>query len=247
MKFAIPSYKREKVILEKTLSLLEVYNVSKKDIFIFVANKEEEKIYSNHLGKGYNLIVGVIKLFKQRNFICNYFKDGEEIVYFDDDVSRITELGNKKLNDLPNLKEFCKEAFKECRSKSLYLWGIYPVDNHYFMRNTITHDLRFIVGPFYGVINRKSNDLKLWIDEKEDSLRTLQFYTKDGGVVRYNFVGVKTKFYSDGGMSVGRNRIDASFQATKEINKKYPNLTTIVKPTKTNPYYELRLKDKSSS
>ena len=134
-----------------------------------------------------------------------------------------------------------KDGFAECKDDGLYLWGVYPVDNHYFMRRTITKDLRFILGVFYGVINRHSKDLKLWIAEKDDILKTLQFFVKDGGVVRYNYIGVKTRFYAKGGLEEGRDRVAESFKSVKELHKRYPKLTKIVEPTNTNKYYELRL------
>ena len=88
------------------------------------------------------------------------------------------------------------------------------------MSDTVTNDLRFIVGVFFGVINRHSKDLKLWSEEKEDSVRTLQYYKKDGVVVRYNYIGVKTRFYAEGGMSANADRIKASKTAVLKTNKK---------------------------
>ena len=239
--YAIPTYKRYDIIKEKTLSLLEKNKVSKEDIYIFVANKSEKMLYQDSLGSDYKLIVGVIKLYKQRNFISNYFLVGEKIVYLDDDITEITQLGNKKLKSIKNFKLFVKDAFDECKEHKLFLWGIYPVDNHYFMRNVITYDLRFIAGGFFGIINRHSKDLKLWIEEKEDSLRTLQFFVKDGGVVRYSYIGIKTRNYAVGGMTDDRNRVAESFKAVKEIHKRYPKLTKIIEPTDTNKYYEVKL------
>tara|TARA_R110000823_G_C15757901_1_gene482653 strand:- start:20 stop:754 length:735 start_codon:yes stop_codon:yes gene_type:complete len=239
--YAIPTYKRYDVLKEKTLSLLKRNKVSIEDIYIFVANKSEKMLYQDSLGKDYNCIIGVLKIYKQRNFISNYFPVGEKIVYLDDDITEITELGNKKLKPIKNFKTFINDAFAECEEHNLFIWGIYPVDNHFFMRNVITYDLRFIAGGFYGVINRHSKDLKLWIDEKEDVLKSLQFFVKDGGVVRYNFIGMKTKNYAKGGLDVGRDRVAESFKAVKEIHKRYPKLTRIQEPSDTNKYYEIKL------
>ena len=126
--YAIPTYKRYDVVKEKTLSVLKKYKIPIKDIYVFVANKSEKMLYQDSLGKDYNLIVGVIKLYNQRNFISNYFSVGEKIVYLDDDISEITELGNKKLNPIKDLKLFIKDAFDECEAHNLFLWGVYPVD-----------------------------------------------------------------------------------------------------------------------
>ena len=45
-KICIPSYKRSEILQRQTLNTLEVFNVSKKNIYIFVVNEE----YKNVLG-----------------------------------------------------------------------------------------------------------------------------------------------------------------------------------------------------
>jgi hypothetical protein len=42
---AIPSYKRHKTIQEKTLKVLQDYQIEKSIIHIFVANQEEYELY----------------------------------------------------------------------------------------------------------------------------------------------------------------------------------------------------------
>tara|TARA_R110000823_G_scaffold130767_2_gene259066 strand:+ start:510 stop:1244 length:735 start_codon:yes stop_codon:yes gene_type:complete len=239
--YAIPTYKRYQVVKDKTLSVLKRNKVSIKDIYVFVANKSEKMLYQNSLGNDYNLIVGVVGIDKQRNYISNYFPVGHKIVLLDDDITEITQLGNKKLNPIKDFKLFVKDAFAECEEHNLYMWGVYPVDNHYFMKNVITYDLRYIVGVLYGIINRHSKDLKLWVAEKEDFLKTLQYFVKDGGVVRYNYIGIKTKYYAEGGLRHDRDRVALGFKAVKEIHKLYPKLTRIQEPTDTNKHYEIKL------
>ena len=242
--YVIPSYKRVDILKEKTLSLLNSYKILEKDIYIFLANKEEYELYKSSIGGKYNYIKGIKLLYKQRNYISHYFKEGQKLVWLDDDIDKITILGNGKLNSLSSLKLFIDKAFKTCIDNNAFIWGIYPVDNHYFMRNKITTDLRYIIGAFYGTINRHSKDLVLNIEEKEDVLRTLQYYTKDKKLIRFWNVGIKTKYFGTGGMSVGRDRIKEGKIAVEVLHKKYPNLTKIKNPTNSHPYYELLLNDK---
>ena len=109
------------------------------------------------------------------------------------------------LETLGNLDIFIKSSFEILRKNKLYLWGIYPISNPYFMYPEITTDLKLIVGPCWGVINRHDNDLILTIDEKEDVERTLQYYTKDKGVVRFNNISVQTTYYkTPGGMQTDK-------------------------------------------
>jgi len=68
-KIAIPSYKRHNTIKEKTLRLLDEYNIDKNKITVFVANTDEEILYKESLDNEYKIVVGVPTIGKQRNFI----------------------------------------------------------------------------------------------------------------------------------------------------------------------------------
>ena len=71
-----------------------------------------------------------------------------------------------------------------------FIWGLYPVNNAYFMFPRMTTDLRFLVGPCFGIINRKNKQLQLTI--KEDVERTLQYYSLDKVILRYNNITIDT-------------------------------------------------------
>ena len=139
---------------------------------------------------------------------------------------------------IKDLNKFIINAFEIAVSKGIYLWGIYPVDNPYFMTDTITTDLRFIVGPFWGVINRHTEQLKLTIDEKENVERTLQHYSMDGGVLRFNNVSITTNYYkTPGGMQTEssiNNRRNAAKISAEILHSKYPQYTKIVIKKRTN-------------
>jgi hypothetical protein len=254
---AIPSYKRAELLNRKTLKTLADYNIPRNRIFVFVANEEEEKIYKETLDKKMygHLVVGVKGLRNQRNFISRYFPIGQEIVNLDDDLAGFNILKthgttfNKKDNyhaKLPDFDSFIKDAFKTLRNEGLFLWGIYPINNPYFMTPKITTDLRLIVGPCWGNINRHSKDLILTIDEKEDVERTLQYYVNDGGVIRFNNISVATSYYvTPGGMqALERDRKKDAYESAVYLNKKYPTLTSLYL-TKKSGFAEVKLKDKT--
>jgi hypothetical protein len=106
------------------------------------------------------------------------------------------------------------------------------------MTDTVTTDLRFIVGPFWGVINRHSQQLKLTIDEKENVERTLQHYSMDDGVIRFNNVSITTNYYkTPGGMqtnSTMNNRRNAAKVSAELLHTKYPQYTKIIIKKRTN-------------
>jgi len=145
---------------------------------------------------------------------------------------------NKKTNKvkpISNLDMFIKQAFALCTATGAFLWGVYPLANPYFMTNTITTDLRFIVGPFWGMINRHDEHFTLTIDEKENTQRTLQFYTHDGLVIRFNNVGIQTKYYRNrGGMQQNADsRFAAANKSAHILHAIYPTLTRVIYRAKT--------------
>ena len=87
----IPSYKRAIVCSEKTLNTLHENKIDPGKIYVYVANKEDYKLYEETLDKKtYNkLIIGKIGLVPQRQFIMNQWPDGKHIVFFDDDIESI--------------------------------------------------------------------------------------------------------------------------------------------------------------
>jgi hypothetical protein len=77
----------------------------------------------------------------------------------------------------------------------------------------------------YGVIVRKDKDLDVSITYKCDFERSILYHKKDGGMIRFNAVGVKTNFRALGGLGNDKknNRLDKELEAVKEMIKKYPD------------------------
>ena len=218
--------------------------------------------YKEKLNKEFygHIILGVKGLKNQRNFISKYFSEGQEILNMDDDIGGFKILKHKFpnhpvdstqiyrkgyfLDTLNDLDDFVKSAFKNLKKNKLFLWGLYPIANPYFMFPATTIDLKLIVGPVWGSINRHDKDLILTIDEKEDVERTLQYYTKDGGVIRFNNICVQTTYYkTPGGMQADkRDRKADSLESALYLHKKYPNLTKLYYGKKSG-YVEVKLKD----
>ena len=257
---AIPSYNRSDSIQTKTLTVLQQNNIEPSLIHIFVANKEQYDIYLQAIPKHLygTLVIGILGLKNQRNYINDYYTEGTHIVELDDDITSIVQLivkdkskgssksskGSKSsksrktmkstkpikfIKPIINLDAFIKHAFKICTENGSFLWGVYPIANAHFMTPTVTKDLRFIVGPMWGVINRHIKALKLTVDEKENTERTLQHWTIDGIVVRFNNVSIVTRYYKNkGGMqNEGKDRKLEAMKSAQYLHKKYPELTKV--------------------
>lgn len=245
----IPSYKRSQLCNDQTLTTLNKHKIDSKLIYVFVANKNEYDDYKKVLNPGlYNkLIIGKKGLVQQRDYISNYFKSGEHIVLFDDDVKKIDLTLSPRFKK-SNLHNFFKNAFEDCVKYKSFIWGVYPVFNPYFRKDKaeLSTSLKYIVGAFYGIINRPNlSSIKLIITrkngQKEDVERTIKYFKTDGIVLRYNKVGFETKYYGkDGGLGTFEARLKPMKEASEKLQKKYSEYGAI--KVKKTGMTEFRLK-----
>ena len=199
---AIPSYKRAVQLQNKTLTCLNNNNIPKELINIFVIEEEYEE-YLEKLNKNYynKIIIGKLGLVPQKEFIQEYYPIGTRLIFLDDDVENV----DLSLTEYKSLNEFFEDAFTTCEEVGIYLWSVYPVENKFFRekRPSKTIGLNFCIGAFYGIINRRDDDLNLELTRtsgnKEDVERSILYYLKDGKTLRYNRIGFKTKYYGVAG------------------------------------------------
>jgi len=230
--YVIPSYKRYELIKKQSLLTLKKYKIPQKDTYVFVANKDEEKLYKESFKESFkdvNLIVSKKGLTNSRNFIIRYFKTGQNIVSLDDDVRGIDKMINPTtLKPISSLIKLSNIAFKVLDKEKAQLWGVYPVNNAFFMKNNITDKLKLIVGPLYGFINDKSLQLSGGFDVIEDYQRSINSYIKYGKVIRFNDITMKTTFFTNkGGLEEVRNKTQNVKKTSLKLKNKYPNLINI--------------------
>ena len=235
-RICIPSYKRAGILNMKTLPMLERYNIPKDIIYIFVANPEEYNIYTSIIGDSYRFIVAEVGMANVRNFITNYFDDGDHLVCVDDDITSITHFEKY----YKTADEFFTKAFELCIENNCRLWGIYPVNNAYFMTPRIVFGLTYVCGGLYGVINNKK--LLVSIDNKEDFQRSIQYYLMDGKIIRYDCIGIETKGYTGvGGMNIPNMRTnEIILESANKLVSLYPLLAKL-NLTKSSGKPEVRL------
>jgi hypothetical protein len=245
----VPSYKRAELCNEKTLSMLKKNNIPSNRIFVYVADNQEYEEYNRVLDKSLygKLIVGRKGLVPQRQFIMEQWEEGKPIVFFDDDVAKI-DLSISSLFKGKTLDYFFKYAFDQCKKQGSYIWGVYPVFNPFFRkgREEMSTCLNYIVGAFYGIINRPNNThIQLTITkkngQKEDVERTLKYFIEDGIVLRFNRVGFITKYYGkSGGLGTFEDRLKPMLEASQKLKAKYGDYGSI--STKKHGMTEFRLR-----
>lgn len=230
-RICIPSYKRHIELGEKTLKTLEKFNIDKSIIDIFVANQEEYDLYKP-LYPEYNIIIGVKGLLEIRNFITDYYEEGQYILSFDDDITDIKMKNPKEWEDsclceIDNLHQEIELGFKECIDNNTILWGIYVCDNHFFMKNKISYDLKFCGGWMWGCIIDKEC-LKINIDQYDDYERSVRVFNKYGKVIRLNYLCCKTKYNKNKGGACGPERLEKCKKCIDELVNMYPDNVKLV-------------------
>ena len=221
-KIAIPSHQRSNIIRSKVLTFLENHSINKNLIYIFVS-QEEYYSYKEEL-PDYNIVVGALGIGPNRESISNYFEDNEFIVSLDDDVTDLLDKGTS----LIDLNLFITQTFHLLIENNLTLAGVYPSRNPFYCKNTITTDLRFIIGQFKCFINKKHLEKRNY-ELLEDYQNTLKHYFHSGGVLRYNYIILKADYNKlSGGLKKYRTLEKKIYECNK-FKLEYPNYSTIKK------------------
>lgn len=172
--------------------MLEREEIPLNRIDIFVANREELRAYREVLGSGYNLIVGVPGIHRQREFIHNYYPEGARLLCIDDDVRRIRTLYPGVPLDILVERMFELAAEAGCR-----LFGIYPNDSGLNLRDRAVIGHTFIIGCFFGMVNVRG--IQYPHPTTEDWFRTLTYSLLDGKVMRFEGLGPTTSYCKEPG------------------------------------------------
>ena len=260
---AIPTYNRPDTLLKSTLPMLEKYNIPKHIIHIFVHNNEQYDKYIDTRNLGYNVINTNTPLGKryQLEYISNFFNENSKVVNFDDDVYELYEcyLDNNKLNNklisknieitnenlhkyrkygqllkpLDNLLGLINEGFQLLDLHQFKLFGIYPIDNPFFMKYTtdnynqfITTKLTYIVGCFYGYYNDRNTNI-LNVENKEDYERSIKYFIEYGGNIRFDNITLKTNYYQGHGGLNNPDRWNDADLCAKKLIQLYPDYCKI--------------------
>jgi len=227
--FAIPSYRRAETLKNKTIPTLR--NIPDEFKTIFVADEEERKIYEKEFPT-IKVVVGVLGISPQRNFIKSYYNvPNEYVVVMDDDIERFeksmtTEDGKHKFEEIPATTEYFLKKFENAKSVGATLWGIYPARNAMFMerhKQVATTSFCFVIGCCYGFITQEKPILvSLESAGKEDYEQSLLHFLQDGKLLRFNKETIKTKFYAEGGLGKKEQRKAMNEKAATYLATRYP-------------------------
>ena len=243
----IPSYNREALLKKTTLPLLKDIPL---DIPIYILTDEE---YKYELDERYTQITPPDRgIGNVRNFIRLRWA-GCNVLMIDDDIDSVDELvirqGKKYLEPIQDLHDFILNCWAEAIRENAYLWGVNLYHNAYFCRHTTTTKICYINGSFTGLRlmgNDQLKPLKTDIDHFEDFDFTIQTFIRDGVVLKFNSVCLKTKcFRAEGGIAEEVGGLDIRKQKAitngKILEDKYPDYCKLYKKKKFD-VYNIKLK-----
>ena len=237
-KIVVPSYNRLSKLQARTLDFLFRHNIDHTKIYIFAHPLSFDK-YKEVLNSKYpniNVIESKGGIKNSRNFINDYFNDGDKIVEIDDDIQDLIDLREDK--PLENLHEFIEESFSMCNG----IWGVSALTNKFFATMQDKFGLRSIVATFHGFSVDKS--IKLTLDLMEDYQKVILYYLKNKPILKRGWVGIKTKFWTlEGGLQTDldrEKRLQLQNYCSDELAISYPNL--VFQRTRKNGLKDIRFR-----
>ena len=178
------------------------------------------------LGTDYELHITNEKgIGNNRQYIRRYYPNQTNLIFLDDDIEKIFD---KSSDDkvVKDLDSFFANGFKYCYNNNATLWGIPLIDNLYFMKDTISTNLKYI-GAVYGVIlTQEVKDIEVDVDQWEDYVYSIEHFKLDKKVVRLNNYGIKSNWYNKNGgicsaMGGKENRLNMLEASADVICDKY--------------------------
>ena len=246
---AIRSKGRSDTIKEKTLKLLDKWNILNEKIHIFVPENEID-IYQEKYPL-IKILNGGSSITECNNLIIDYFPEGHYVIQMDDDIHFLLQLGddndrikvNNKLRpkgfiDL-NLNKLIKSGYRMFHSFNYKIWGLYPVVNDYYMTGlkTPTFDLSFIIGRIFGFINCKIT--RTFDKCRDDYERSILYFKKDNGIVRFNHYACLADTYVGANGLAEERTIKLMDESAQNMINTYPDYVREKKCK--SKYREIRL------
>ena len=240
---AIPSHARSVEINKLSLRYLADCGIDPDRVKVFVEPNQLQN-YKRDLDPALygELVAGALGVRGNHNAITAFYPDGIPLVRMDDDIRAIAyRVNEKKLERVTDLDRTIQFCFDEAIATGATLWGLYPIDNPYFMKPRVRSELSFIIGQFFGAINDHSEILGAEI--KEDYERSIRRFMKDGIVLRFEYLTAQAGKVggNKGGLQV-MDRAAMNEAGTEYLLANFPQFVSLKKP-RPDGYREIRLKN----
>lgn len=221
--FGIPSYKRSHEQL--TLKYLKNLGYNPSQIILSTQTEEDYLEYKTKYENDCIVIYGKGNCVSDnRNNILKFLQKSVNIVMLDDDIKSLQKLVNGELIDIntkEDLDKFIENAFNYCKINRARIWGIYPVNNSYFMKHTIDKK-NIVIGCVMGIKNEFLFDTKF--RTKEDYELCCREISNGYNCVRFNNVTANAKHKTNEGGCKDDWKFEINKKCADMLIEKYPIL-----------------------
>lgn len=229
---AIPSWRRAALLETKTLPLLASRGIPLERVTVFLDSVDPTVADYEAVAKrtGISTKVSHVKgINAQRKVISRHYPAGTPVVSFDDDVQDVVRAATpKRLEPVADLDTFIHEAFRQTESAGLAVWGVSAVVNPFFMRDTVSEDLKFAIASFWGYFSRPGHPIHdTRVAVKEDYELSLRAWWYDGGLVRFNQYAVKADHYRAPGGCQDSRSTNVSAEAAQQLIEDWPGIVRL--------------------
>jgi len=215
---AIPSYRRPKTLSERALPLLLNGGVEPRRVRVFCHDNDPDlPAYRDVVATfGVELETTTQRgITAQRTHIAAAFPPGTPVLNVDDDVTALEQaLDQKTLRPVKNIDALVLDMFTTTAGRDLWVWGLAPVVNAYFMRpDRVTEGLKFLIFTFWGCFSRPGHPVhQFTVPYKDEHELSLRAWWWDGATVRHDGVAARANFYTlpGGCQAAGRDHAQIS-------------------------------------
>jgi len=189
---------------------------------------EELAVYSAALKDHLVILVGAQKgLVNQRKHIRSLWPPGQEIVFIDDDMSRIKFLANGHVHNVGNIHAMADMCFQTIHNMDgPLMWGVYPVVNRGWMKMRESVGNCYVPGGLYGIVN-DPRLVEPEVDEMEDWARSLAEQKAGRPPVRFEWIGFVTRCFLGPGHGGMQRTAEERSRVCRELASKYPDIVKI--------------------
>ena len=221
--FGIPSYKRSQEQL--TIKYLNELGYNKENIILSTQTEEDYKAYKNLYSDFATIIFNSgNSVGDNRNNILRFLPKYSEVVMLDDDIKSLQVLDGDKLRNISTKTEldwYIETSFKYTKSNNARLWGVYPVNNAYFMKKSIDKK-NILIGCVMGIINCFEFDSNF--RTKEDYELCSREIKKGYNCIRFNYLTANAKHKTNAGGCKDDWKFEINKRCADMLIAKYPDL-----------------------
>lgn len=228
---AILTHQRPKALAERTLTFLSSTSVDPDRITIFVNSTDPYIDAYGDVAKAFNVALHpmpVEGIGEARKYVTEHYPEGTPVVQLDDDITELSVVtpDGKKTRPQKNLDRFFTRMFKETADRGLYVWGVAPVPNHFFLKpKQLSESLKFVIYTFCGYYARPGHPVHdTHLRTKEDYDFSLRAWWYDGAVLRHDGAAPKADHYKLPGGAVSYRSYEIETESANTLLATWPGL-----------------------